>query len=368
MSTADELPVILLVSGSDFLINSIKRLAQDRFTLFTVADADQAWSALTRKNTISVILCELTIATNKSALLHRIRSSNRQSVTDLPVLVLAGESDEERLLDLAFAAGASDYIELPFSSDEFNRRIRMHTGKYLQAFENATHQLEDSMTTSSVEGLLQQNYFISRLDEEISFSRQHQFFVGCAILKIDGMDNIAAIFGKNIRKPINHVVAGIIGKQIRGEDAFCHLGQHTFGILYPVTNALSTQVAVRRVLSKIQSANFQFDGKKIPITASAGLYATIPGETLDSKQVMKKLQARLKQTEGLGGNKIVNSKAESEQEVVSLEKGLRYIRTKQEDRISGQLPHLLNSVYPLLAFARQQDRSAFDTMLNKLGN
>ncbi|NNE63991.1 MAG: diguanylate cyclase, partial [Gammaproteobacteria bacterium] len=329
MSVVDELPVILLISGSDFLSKSIERLSKDNFSVLTVADADQACEVLTQKNTVSIVLSELGIATDKNALLHRIRSCNQKSAATLPVIVLAGEGDEDRLLDIAFAAGATDYIDLPFSSVELERRIRMHTGKYLRAFENAEHQLEDHLSNATPAGFLQESYFMSRLDQELLFSKQHQLNIGSAMLKIDNMDKVSKMVGKNISKAINNAVAGTIAKQIRGEDVFTYLGNHTFGILYPVTNALSAQVAIKRIMTKIKSASFQFDGKRIPITASAGLFATQPGDSLSPEQMMQKLKSRLKQTEGLGGNKIVNSKAESEQEIVSPEKGLEYIRTGQ---------------------------------------
>ncbi len=366
MSAADELPAILLISGSDFLNKSIKRLSQDKFTVLPVADADQAWKVLTQKNSISIVLIELLIAVDKNALLHRMRSASQGSVATLPILVLVSEGDEDRLLDIAFAAGATDYIDLPFSSDELCRRIRMHTGKYLQAFGHTSHQLEDNLSSASPDGLLQQGYFISRLDQELLFSTQHKQYIACAMLKIDNMEEIVKTFGKNISKAINNAVARIIGQQIRGEDAFCYFGNNTFAILYPVTNGLSAQVAIKRIMTKISAGSFQFDAKKISITVSAGLFATQPNDGFDSEKIVKKLEDRLKQAEELGGNKVVNSKTASEQEIVSLERGLKYIRTKQEDKISGQLPHLLDSVYPLLAFARKQNKDAFDAILNKL--
>jgi diguanylate cyclase (GGDEF)-like protein len=365
MSVEGELPVILLVSQSDFLSKSISRLSKDSFLVLTAGNTDQACQMLEQKNNVSIVLCELVIATDKNALLHRIRNFNQSSVASLPVLVLAGESDEERLLDIAFAAGANDYIDLPFSSVELDRRIRMHTGRYLQTFANP-HQLEDQLPHASPSGYMKEGYFISRLNEELDFSKQHRLYIGCAMLRVDNMDNVTTIAGKNIGRTINNAVALTIGKQIRGEDAFTYLGSHTFGILYPVTNGISAHVAIKRILEKIKSANFQFHGKKISITASAALFATQPTERLDSDQILKKLEHQLKQTEGLGGNQIASSKTESKQEVVSLEKGLKYIRTQQAEKISGQIPHLLASVYPLLAFARKKNKAALDGILDKL--
>lgn len=365
MSVEGDLPVILLVSKSDSLVKSIKRVSDDNFVLLAADDTDQACELLAQKKDISIVLCELSIATDKNALLHRIRNSSQKSVAAIPILVLAGESDEEHLLDIAFAAGANDYIDLPFSSVELDRRIRMHTGKYLQTFENP-HQLEDILTHASPSGFLQESYFISRLDKELEFSKQHQLYIGSAMLRIDNMDEVANIAGENISKAIDNAVALTIGKQIRGEDVFTFLGGHTFAILYPVTNGISAQVAIKRILEKIKFSNFQFDGKKISVTASASLFATQPAASLYSDQIIIKLKSRLAQTEGAGGNQIASSKTESELEVVSLEKSLKYIRTQQAEKISGQLPHLLASIYPLLAFARKQNKVALDTILNKL--
>lgn len=366
MSTADEMPVVLLVSGSDFLNKSIKRLSKDSFAVLTAADVDNACELLAQKNDVCIVLSELALATDKNALIHRIRTSRQSSVAGLPVLVLAGESDQEHLLETALTAGANDYIHLPLASIELDRRIRMHTGKFLESFTNPAHALEDNLSQTSTNGFLQKGYFLSRLKEEIEFSKQHQLYIGSALLKIDDAEKVSSINGKNISKAIINAFIITIGKQIRGEDTFTYLGDYTFGILYPVTNGLSTQVAIKRILTKIKTANFQFEGKKITVTASAALFSTRPTQSTTADQVMKTLQSRLKQTEGLGGNKIANSRAESDMEAVSLEKGLKYIRTQQGEKISRQLPHLLESVYPLLAFARKKNKDALDKILSKL--
>ncbi len=361
-----ELPVILLVSGSEIINKAIGRLSKNIFSILHAEDAEQTWNILIQKNTVSMVVCELAIATDKEALLLRIRNASQKSIAILPVLLLVGETDSESLLNKALDSGATDYVDLPFSSTELKMRIRLHTRTFQQFEDETNFKLDENIPARSSTGLIQQKYFTSRLEKELSFSIQHQLYIGCALVKIGGMNEIEQVFGQQVPKGIKNAVASIIGKQVRSEDAFTYLGGNRFMILYPVTSGMSAQVAVKRIISKIENASFKFENKRIPITVSVGLYSTQPDEKLAISGIMRTLEYRLKEAEKLGVNKIVSNKAESEQEIVSLEQGLKYIRTQQADKVTRQLPHLLESVYPLLEFAKQQNDASLDELLEKL--
>ncbi len=366
MSGAAQLPVILLVSGSDLIYKSISRLLEKKFSLLHTENAEQAWNVLIQTNTVAMVMSELAIATDKDALLLRIRNARQLSIGSLPVLLLVSEADSESLLNKALDSGATDYIDLPFSSNELKVRVRLHTRTFQQLEDETHYKLEEDKPGQSPGGLVPQKYFISRLEQELSFSIRHHLYIGSALIKIDGMQKIEQIFGEKALKGINNVVAKIISQQIRSEDAFTYMGKNTFMILYPVTSGMSAQVAVKRIIAKIASASFKSENKQIPITVSVGLYSTRPEENLVASRIMETLARRLKDAESKGGNKIVSSKAGAEQEIVSLEQGLKYIRTQQADKIVRQLPHLLESVYPLLEFAKLQNDASLDELLGKL--
>lgn len=366
MSEIEELPSILLVSGSDLVHKSISRLLIDKFNVLHAYDAEQAWDNLVRENSILVVLCELSLAIDDDALLHRIRHANHKSLAILPVLVLVGERDDEAMLDTAFSGGATDYIDLPFSSVELKVRIRLHAQIYGKYYEDADFELEQNMPSDILTGVMQEKYYLSRLDQEIGFSIRHQLYISAAMIKIDGADQVEEKYGRKIFKAINHAVSKIIGQQIRREDAFAFLDDETFAVLYPVTNGMGAQVAVRRIIDKINKTRFKFDDESFPVSVSVGLYSTLPGENQTSDQVMTLLSQRLSEASRIPGSQIVSSKSESEEEVVSLEQGLKMLRTGKADKITKQIPHLLESVYPLLSHARQNNNDSLVELLEKL--
>ena len=368
MSATEELPVILLVSGSDLIHKSIRRILKEKFKLLHAENVEQAWDILVSENSIRVVLCELGLAINEDALLHRIRNANHKSISVLPVLLMVSESDDEAMLDTAFLNGATDYIDLPLSSTELKVRVRLHAQIYGQYYEDADFELEQNTPSDLLTGVMQEKFYISRLDQELSFSVRHQLYISSALVKIVDADQIEDRHGRKVLKAINHAVARIIGQQIRREDAFAFLDEESFAVLYPVTNGMGAQVAVRRLVDKIGQTKFKFEDDKIPISVSVGLYSTLPSENQNTDEIMGILQQRVDEAIRMGPGKIVSSKAESEQEIVSLEQGLKMIRTQNTEKITGQLPHLLESVYPLLEYARQQNDASLAALLGRLDN
>ncbi len=366
MPDTAELPVILLVSGSELIYKSINRLLKNKFSILQTGNAEHAWDMLTQKKNLSMAVSELGLATDKEALLLKIRNARQKSITSLPVLLLVGETDSESTLNKALESGATDYIELPFSSTELKLRVRLHTRSFQQLEDKPDNHLEADVSGNSPDGLIPQKYFFSRMEQELSFSKQHQLYIGSALIKIDGMQEIEQKSGQQAIRGMNSLLVKIIGQQIRKEDAFTCTDEDAYMILYPVTSGMSTQVAINRIITKIANTSFIFENKQIPITVSVGLFSTLPEENLAVSRITDTLARRLKEAENRGGNKIVSSKAESEQEIVSLEQGLKYIRTQQSDKITRQLPHLLESIYPLLEFARQQNEPSLDILLEKL--
>ncbi len=129
MSETENKPVILLITQSGRSANMIEKLLRGYFSSLKAEDAESGWNSLVSMP-VAVIACDLSLAMDKFGLLERIRNARDRSLAAKPVLLLIGEQDQGRNLENALGLGATDFINMPFSSSELITRTRMHAGLY----------------------------------------------------------------------------------------------------------------------------------------------------------------------------------------------------------------------------------------------
>ena len=367
MTQASDLPRILLVCASGLTAKSFDRLLSERFQIDHVETAQQGWDSLQQGENFSLLVCELQQALDEIALLERVRKAQNDALVHLPVLLLVGEADEESLRDQAFEAGATDFIHMPFSRLELEARVRLHARLYGLYQNQAPVEIggQDS-PTDLLNTVVQEKYFYTRLQQELSFSIRHKSYVSVAMLQIDGADDIEDEHGKKILRAVLRAISGVIESKIRREDSYAYLGDSTFALLYPVTNGLGANVATRRLIEKIEATQLRHEQEELTITISAGLYSFMPDEDQDAERVMSVAEQRLDKAVRQGGAQIVSSKSEQEQNDISIEQALNMIRYNRSDALKKQIPRLVDELMPLLALIKQQNSLEFDRIIDEL--
>ena len=367
MSEMMDTPSVLLVTGSTQTTRSINKLLSGQFNILHAEDSDKAWEILQRQSSISVVICALKKSIDHSALLERIRHAHDKYLAALPVLLLVGETDTDDLRDKAFSAGASDFINMPFSGIELKTRVQLHAKIFsLYAQDQDDEVLDDSGNIELLNTLVQQEVFVSRLQQELSFSQRHKSYVSVCLLKVGGSEALIEEYGKDVFTAIIRAQANKIEKQIRKEDSYAYLGDATFAVLLPVTNGLGANVAVRRLMDELRQMHLKHEGDVISLSYSAGLYSFLPEEGMSGDVVMQTLEQRLATAIQKGENQIVSSKSEIENARISVEQALNKIHYRHTDDLDRYLPDLLETIKPLLKYARQHDELGFQAVIDSL--
>ena len=367
MANGENLPVVLLVSNSVLTGKSVKRLLADQFLILHEDNILNAWESIQVQPDIAVVLCDLDPKMDHEALLERIRTAQNKTISGLPVLLLVGEAVDEVLRDKAFMAGATDFINTPFSAIELKTRVRLHARLFNLHRGQAGYDVSDQNSAfDQLNNMMHERQFLTRLDQEISFSHRHKVYLSACLLRIDNVDELREQYGKKVFTGIIRTVARIIQKRIRREDIYAYLGDATFALLFPVTNGLGANVATRRIIEKVDAAQIKFQGEKLPVTISGGLYSELAPEEHTSEKMLEVVRNRLDQAVNKGGNQIVSSKSEQEQNAISVEQALNMIAYGRTQGLDKQVPQLLDTLLPLLEFARQHNELEFEGVIGSL--
>ncbi len=344
-------PDILLTTGSVQTGATICKLLGSSFSVSSVNDAESAWNEIVENQAISVLICELSLATDQFGLLERLRNANEKRVTAMPVLLLIGETDNDESCETAFRAGATDFINMPFVSSELITRVRLHAQLFLKHRNGQSVDVRSTTATNVLQQLAQENVFNSRLQQEISFSQRHKTYFSACKLKLDNLKAIVAGFDRNAAVAVVQAVAGILQQAVRCEDTLCSMGKAEFCILYPATSGIGAAVAINRILQKVSACEIKIAGKQVPVSISAAIYTDIANQDSNAAVILNVLQSRLDEAHAKGGNCVISAGKTDEKNQPSVDRALALIAEQRTEVIASQAGALMKSILPLLEYA-----------------
>ncbi len=343
-------PAVLLVARSSNSLRLVGKHLQPYFEVLTADDAESAWDSLLESRSVALLISELELVIDKFGLLERLRSAGDSGLAATPLLLLVGENDADAERELAFQAGATDFINLPFVSTELTARARLHANLYVQQLEPSP-EMQSVSAVNLLQQLSQQNFFKSRVQQELSFSQRHRNSVSLCKLKLDNLKAIISGFDRATAVTAVRAVAQMVQRTLRREDTLCYLGNAEFYLLYSATNGIGATTAVNRLFRNVSGRKLTIAGKKVPLTLSAAVYSCIANEGFDIENIYARLDKGLVQAQANGGNQVVSSSSAVEQRVFSVDRALKLIESGQAEELSEHAAPLLLSVLPLLEFA-----------------
>ena len=352
MSEAENKPVILLITQSSRRAKMIEKLLRGYFSSLKAEDAESGWTLLV-KMPVAIIACDLALAMDKFGLLERVRNARDRNLATKPVLLLIGEQDQGRRSENALGMGATDFINMPFSSTELITRTRFHAGLFGQLRADPTIELEHIPSVNELRQLTDENFFRSRLQHELSFSLRHRNVVSICKLRVNGLNQIVADFDKNAAIAMLHTVARIIQETMREEDVLSYLGNADFCLLYPATNGIEASAAANRILKNIEKHENRIGEKIVPISLSGAISSNVASEDTTVEKLMNILDEQLARAVSQDGNCVEVAPRSKEKEHISVERAVKLIEQGQTEGLEDHLSEMVCNIIPLLEYADQ---------------
>ncbi len=342
---------VLLATQSSATAKLIGKRLRENFSLWQAEDSEQAWNLLTEQRAIALVICDLALALDRFALLERVRNAGDTRLAATPVLLLLGENDEESRQEAAFQQGASDFINLPFSSTELLARVRLHTNLFLQHALGPRGEASGVSAANLLRQLSQERFFTARVHQELSFSARHRSPLSLCLLRLDDVRRMIAEFDKTTAISAVQAVARIVQQTMRREDTLCYRGNAEFSVLYPATNGIGAAAGIRRILDNVAASKLQIGGKPLRVSLSAAIYSAVASDGFDLEQIEAQLARSLKAAMAQGGNRVLSCIQGDGVAMESLDRVLERIEAGQGLPPPEQVPELLARVLPLIEHA-----------------
>ncbi|MGA9755690.1 MAG: GGDEF domain-containing protein [Desulfobaccales bacterium] len=170
------------------------------------------------------------------------------------------------------------------------------------------------MCTDPLTGIANRRIFLESLEHAISFAQRHQAPVCIIMADLDGFKSVNDTFGHNAGDQVLQAVATLLMENSRQEDLIARWGGDEFIMMLPGTSGKEATVFGERLLHRLEEITFP--DSIIRVTASFGVSAYQPGDTIDS--FIKRVDQALYEVKKLGKNQFIirEDKPEKTEEIV----------------------------------------------------
>lgn len=339
---------VLFVDDSRLMRACAARILSERFELVLAGSAEEAWAALDADEGIEAVFTDLHLPGESGfELLERIRATDRPELAELPVVLVTGEEDGEKVRRSALSRGATDFIAKPFQASELLARAGAyarsgHSTRRLRLIEQAHH--IDPET-----GLGNRHYCEERLIQAMSFARRHRQPLAMMHLKLEGLTELLADMGRPHAERALARIGDTLASRVRREDNVFRSAPECFTFLLPATDADGARALERRFMPDLGELGLLAEDEALAVRAGFVVHTPRP---LDGRDAAEIIEA------GLSGQAQAPDSAPGSRNAPDLEQALRLIRAGRGCEIESFRSEIRNRVQPVLQWLEGDDGSS----------
>jgi diguanylate cyclase (GGDEF)-like protein len=155
--------------------------------------------------------------------------------------------------------------------------------------ENIFHkELYKMAVVDALTGAYNKRYFEERIQEEFSYCFRNKVPLSLVMFDLDHFKSVNDTYGHPAGDFVLARVAALTKTIVRSEDVLARYGGEEFVVILKATDAEGALTLAERLRRLIEESEFDFEGKKIPVTISVGV-ASLSGQNLANWEAMLKL-------------------------------------------------------------------------------
>jgi diguanylate cyclase (GGDEF)-like protein len=168
---------------------------------------------------------------------------------------------------------------------------------------------EEIYRLTIIDGLTQvynKRYLLEFLEREMARCARHDRALSLVLFDIDHFKKINDGFGHLAGDYVLRELASSLKTRIRKEECFARYGGEEFALVLPETGHENTVFLADKLRKLIEQHPFVFEGKRIPVTFSAGV-ALLEASQDSALAFIKAADARLYEAKRAGRNRVVGA-------------------------------------------------------------
>jgi len=262
-----EPPHLLVVDDSKVVRWTANKMLRKEYTVHLAEDGASAWSILQETPEIDLVLCDLQMpGMDGHEFLQLIRGDDDPRLINLPVIIITGEEDEDKVREQVRDEGATDFILKPFNELILRSRVAAYIG-----YQRHVVQWEQQTELDPISGLAGRNFFRTHVESNLALAERHQTEFTVAVLEIDQYQHLLQQLGNKVFLQLLFQVGKRIKTTIRKGDLAARIERAQFGLVLPLTNRIGGQRGVERICAAVDSMVLKYANKPLKISISSGV-------------------------------------------------------------------------------------------------
>lgn len=286
----------VLVANSDTRIRreQVRILENLKLSAWACSTAEEALKLIQQKGAFSLALIGKTAGDSDGIELVRTLRSKQKS-SELAIVAIPEPNTDQASQYLRY--GANDFLQQPYSPEEFQCRIRnaVQMQQQLQSLERAA-------TRDFLTGLLNRRAFFEVGDPIFAQAQRKDADIALAMIDIDHFKKVNDTYGHDVGDRVIHSVAQTLNEQRRNADVLARFGGEEFCLLMPDLAKENVETLFDRYQQAIGNMDFSDIDSELEITVSIGI-ATAP--CLSPDQMIKSADEALYEAKESGRNKFI---------------------------------------------------------------
>ncbi|HOV15530.1 MAG TPA: diguanylate cyclase [Spirochaetota bacterium] len=290
--------IILIVDDSK-VSTMILRDSLEEYEIFAVDSGEKMWEFL-KDRIPNVILMDIMLPDCDGYELTE-KLQKIEEYKNIPVIFQTAKSASEDL-HKGFELGGIDFIRKPIDKLELQARV-----KSVLKIKKLENELRQKSITDYMTGIYNRRYFFETATKNLEYAKRTHKNLCIAMLDIDFFKKINDNFGHDAGDFVLKKFTEIISANLRAYDIFARFGGEEFVILFLDTDKEISNHILCRIKDILNNNSFEFKGKTISFTFSAGLIEFFE-ENLrtDIDELIKISDQRLYKAKQTGRNKVVD--------------------------------------------------------------
>jgi len=125
-ATATDKPPILVVDDSKLMRAALTKMLREDYSVHEAGNGQEAWDFLQKGDLVQMVFTDLSMPVMDGfGLIKEIRASLNPNIKDLPIVVITGAEEDEKLREQALGLGATEFVTKPFKSTQIKARAQL---------------------------------------------------------------------------------------------------------------------------------------------------------------------------------------------------------------------------------------------------
>ncbi|MCP4606353.1 MAG: diguanylate cyclase [Proteobacteria bacterium] len=292
---------ILVLEDSPTISSVISRLLGELGITCIVCQSIAEMHAYLSISVPDVISLDLTLPDGNGLELCRNLRLNR-GLDLIPIVIISGAVERETMVE-CLRSGANDFIEKPFTRDEFHARINnlLKVKRLQDELTQKIRILDNLAYHDSLTGLYNRRYLDDGIIKELERTKRSNESLGFFIIDLDNFKKVNDTYGHEVGDEILKEVASLMKQSVRQYDIPCRYGGEELCSILPGSSLVSTATVAERV--RAACSERQFTEHAIKQTVSIGVSA-FPNPSSEQELITNADRA-LYQAKKAGRNRVV---------------------------------------------------------------